>query len=447
MTDNIRPFAIQVNEERLKAWEEGKRLLADVGTRDMTAEENATWTRINEDIDRLDAVRDRFIKAETREQEAAALRMADERSVGSDVAVENRKTEAEVLRSWLRGQSAGNGGDWENPGSRRAFSFPLSNVIREQNLMRGGATADEARALAWDTGSVASGVPVTTARSIYAFMTASIALMSMPTYKFNTDSGEQMKFPRVNAHSIATQVSGQGTALAGTDTTFLSMTLDAWKYGELMVVANEVITDTGFDIVGFVSEQIGRAVGQVVDVDLTTGSGSGKPQGVMTAAWVGNNNGTIATGGSLITPTYENLVDLVYSVNGMYRARPSTAWLMRDLTVAQIRKLRDNSLAAGTSGQTMWLPSPYAGIQGSEPDRLLGYPVWTDPNVASCASNAKIIAFGDFSAYYIRTTGNFVLDRDESRYFDTDQTGFRGKLRIDGDTIDLTAVNLLKQSV
>ena len=57
-------------------------------------------------------------------------------------------------------------------------------------------------------------------------------------------------------------------ALAGTDPTFLSMTLDAYKYGELVIVANEVVSDTSFDIVGFVMANIGRALGQKIDVDL-----------------------------------------------------------------------------------------------------------------------------------------------------------------------------------
>ena len=46
------------------------------------------------------------------------------------------------------------------------------------------------------------------------------------------------------------------------------------------------------------------------------------------------------------------------------------------------------------------------GIQNGQPDRLLGYNVWTDSNVAAQASNAKTVAFGDLSAYYIRLVGD-----------------------------------------
>src|SRR3546814_4358984 len=64
------------------------------------------------------------------------------------------------------------------------------------------------------------------------------------------------------------------------------------------------------------------------------------------------------------SPTYEKLIDLQYSVNGNYRRRPSTAWLMRDLTAANLRKLRDG--AGGTVGAVLWEPSLTQGIQGAE---------------------------------------------------------------------------------
>ena len=68
-------------------------------------------------------------------------------------------------------------------------------------------------------------------------------------------------------------------------------------------------------------------------------------------------------------------------------------------------------------------------------------------NVAALGSDAKTVAYGDFSAYYIRTVGNIVVERDDSRYFDTDQVGVRGKWRVDGALIDTPAVNCLHQNV
>lgn len=427
-----------INEQRLKAWEAGKALLADTGG-NFNAEQRAEWDRINADLDRLASERDVFTAAERREREAAELREANLRVFGEAPVVSAEKREADNFRKWLRTGQGPTGIDHEG---RQAMLIDVTPAQKYNELRRQGYGADEARALAWDTGSIASGVPTTTASVLYETMTAGIAGFRLPTTRIQTAAGEQMKLPRVNAHAIATQVSGQGTTLAGTDPTFLSLTLDAYKYGELVKVANEVLTDVSFDIAGFVVRNIGRALAQKIDTDLVTGTGSGQPQGMMTGI---TGAGTIATGGSLIDPSYEKLVDLVYSVNDSYRSSGNAAWLMRDLTAGVIRKLRDG--AGGTVGAVLWDPSLTAGIQNGQPDRLLGFPVYTDPNVASLASNAVVLAFGDWNGYYLRTVGSVALERDSSVGFSTDETFFRGKWRVDGDYQDTTAVNVMKRSV
>jgi HK97 family phage major capsid protein len=443
--DSVKQHLVVLNETRARVWNEAKGFLDDIATKhggEMNAEQREQWTRYNERIDGIDMDIRSIAGREQSESESAVAREAMERQFGAANVARQEAVEADSLRSFLRGETPARPYVDEDGVRGMGFQVDIGPAARRYEAIRAGATAEEVRALAWDTGSVASGVPVITADSLYQYVTASIAAMRMPTYKFTTATGAQMKFPRQNAHSIATQVSGQGTTLAGTDPTYLSMTLDAFKYAELIKVSNEVLQDTGFDIVSHVSQQIGRAIGEVVGTDLVVGTGSGQPNGIMTAI---TGAGTIATGGSLIDPTYEKLVDLVYSVNGNYRARPSAAFLMRDLTAANIRKLRDGS--GGTLGAVLWAPSLTQGIQGAEPGLLLGYPVWTDPNVASLASNAKVVAFGDFSAYWIRTSSNFTFERDDSRYFDTDEVGFRGKVRVDGDCIDTTAINVIKRSV
>lgn len=52
------------------------------------------------------------------------------------------------------------------------------------------------------------------------------------------------------SRSTCTQVSGQGTALAGTDPGFGKITLDAFKHGQLVRVAVELLTDASADVKG-----------------------------------------------------------------------------------------------------------------------------------------------------------------------------------------------------
>jgi HK97 family phage major capsid protein len=118
---------------------------------------------------------------------------------------------------------------------------------------------------------------------------------------------------------------------------------------------------------------------------------------------------------------------------------------MADSSAGTIRKLRDG--AGGTIGAVLWEPSLTNGLVNGQPDRLLGFPVFTDANVAAAGSNARTLAFGDMSAYYVRQVGNPVIESDPSFGFDKDLTTFRAKWRVDGDLIDVDAVTVVLQNV
>lgn len=442
---DIREHVVALNTTRLRVWEEAQAHLDECQRRhpadEMSGEEREKWERLNARMDEIDAEVRSFVDRETRERESAVSREAFERQYGTAGAERLVRDEMEEVRAWMRGEVT-RSEDFE-AGRRNTLAVNLFGAEREARAIRLGADPREVRALLWDTGSSGSLVPTVLSRTLYQYLEATIAAFRMPTTKLTTSGGLPLEFPLVATHGVATQVISQGTAIGGTDPVFGKMHLDAFKYGQLVQVGNEVIQDSAIDIIDFVAGNVGRAVGRLIDAALIAGSGSGQPQGIMTARIVGAA-GTVATGGSLITPTYENLVDTVYSVNDAYR-QMNCAWLMRDATAGQIRKLRDG--AGGTVGAVLWNPSLTSGIQFGQPDRLLDYPVYIDPNVASLASNARIIAFGDFSAYYVRQVGNFVFERSDDYAFNVDEVTFRGKWRCDGDYIDLTAVNLLKQSV
>jgi HK97 family phage major capsid protein len=428
---NYETRARQLNTTRIRAWEQAKALLDDVAAagRDMTAEERQTWDRLNIEIDDIDMqVRDLDTR-ERRERESAAIREANAHIFGTST--RSPRDEYSELRSFLRGE-AGN-----------TYTVPIAAAARERQLIRQGASPAEVRALAWDTGTAGSIVPTQMARTLYEYLEQSIAMFRAPTTKITTESGGPMQFPRLVAHTIGTQVVAQGTAIGGTDPTFDRLNLDSYKYGALVRVASEVLDDAAFDIASFLGRDIGRAIGRLVDTDLVVGSGTGKPRGLMVAA-AGNGSGSVTTGGTAIGITYDTLVDAVYRLADEYRG-PSTGWLMRDSTAAVVRKLRDG--AGGTIGAVLWEPSLTNGIAGGQPDRLLGYPVFTDPNVAAQGSNARTVAFADMSAYYIRQVGDVVLEIDRSRFFDSDEVAVRGKLRVDGDLIDNAAVTTILQNV
>ena len=170
--------------------------------------------------------------------------------------------------------------------------------------------------------------------------------------------------------------------------------------------------------------QAGRALGNALGAHLITGTGTSQPNGVITAATTGVTGGAGVTGAF----TADNLIDLFFSVIAPYRNSPSAAWLLKDSTLAAVRKLKDST------NQYLWQPSLQVGV----PDTLLGKPTVTDPNVAAPALSAASVAFGDFSQYFVRLVNGIRFERSVDYAFNTDLVTFRAILRGDGDLVDTT---------
>ena len=159
----------------------------------------------------------------------------------------------------------------------------------------------------------------------------------------------------------------------------------------------------------------------IAGTDLVVGNAVSKPSGVVQTA----TTGVTGTNGVVGAFTADNLIDLYYSVLSSYRQ--NATWMMRDATIAAVRKLKD------TTNQYIWTP----GLAGS-PDTIMGRPVVSDPNVAAVALSAKSVIFGDFGAYFVRIAGGIRFERSSDFAFNTDQITFKAVLRGDGILADQT---------
>jgi HK97 family phage major capsid protein len=87
------------------------------------------------------------------------------------------------------------------------------------------------------------------------------------------------------------------------------------------------------------------------------------------------------------------------------------------------------------NGRPLWEPS----VQVGQPDRILGFPVLTDPNLTAVGTAAGTpIAFGDWSTFYIRDVGSVRLERSDDYAFANDLVTWRCIFRTDSDLIDAT---------
>jgi HK97 family phage major capsid protein len=451
LSDNT--YVQRLLDERARAWEQAKEILdrASDEKRERTAEEETMYQRANDDIVRLGKQVDEWLDSNRIERELSTAREAVEGLVRPEVATARNGRVVSQVENWFRDQARAEKGLPTEGAPMAAFELDLKPSANLFRAIRMGMDAKEARAIYTDGGASAGSlvVPVEFVNQLYQFIEASSAIRRISRV-ITTNSGEPMTFPRVATHGVGTQVVAQGTAIGGTDPVFGTMRLDAYKYGQLVKVSTEAAADTGFDLLGFIAENIGRAVGRVTDTAYVTGSGTGAPNGIITAASVG-----ATTGGSLIalgagaaatfTGNLDSLIRLQHSVVDEYRINGS--YVMNDSTAGTVRQVKDGG--NGTIGAYIWTPATtFDSVTGlRQPDRLFGAPVYTDTNFGTNGSSVKPVAYGDFSAYYIRDSGSFRFERSNERYFDTDEIGFRGVLRTDADLIDTGAVKVLQQAV
>lgn len=388
MSDYIRQQA----EARAKAWEEAKALLdsAAAEKRDLSAEENQTYDRIMADLDARSQVMETMKAQAEREERAAEAMQGFEAQVKPVVSVPEIN-EAELIRSLARGEI-------------RSHSFEKRDVTK-------GST----------------GAPVPTSFYDQVIMLARhVGPMLETSTILNTAGGENLQIPSLSAYSVGT-VSSEAAAIGESDPTFNAFkTLGAYKYSFLTQISREMVEDAGVDILGFLAQQTGNALGYAVNGALTTGTGTVQPTGIVTAAGSGITGGTGVSGAF----TADNLIDLVYSVDTAGRTLPGTGWQMNAQAIAAVRKLKDSA------GQYLFSPSLSADAR----DLLLGYPIFENPAIASPATSAKSVIFGHLPSYFARTVGGLRLDRSDDYAFQNDLITFRATMRVDGNLIQTSHV-------
>lgn len=236
------------------------------------------------------------------------------------------------------------------------------------------------------------------------------------------NSGESLRLPTYTAYSTAS-ITSVGSTISESNPTFSSILLSPYKTSFIVQLANELITDAGFDIESVIAEQAGNAIGFSVNTLATTGTGSVQPTGIVVAAGSGVTGGTTSI-------SADNLIDLAYSVDGAARRLPGVGYQANTSTIGAIRKLKD------TAGNYIY------SVQGASPDTVLGYQIFENPAMASIATGQKSVIFGHLPSYKIVTTGLDVAVSTDA-YFAEDVTAYRFSYRFDGNLTHATHVKYL----
>jgi HK97 family phage major capsid protein len=354
---------------------------AQTEARGLSAEELTKIERLEADI----AQRDASIETAKRVEERSAQATAAATSFApTEVA---STSDADLLRSIARGEMRGH----EFAREARAALVPSSNTVGQSFYNR-------------------------------VFEIAQLVGPMLQTSEvFNTASGENLVIPTVTATSSAGSVAA-GSAITESNPTFSSITLGAEKYGALVSVASELVSDAGFDITAYIAQELGTALGlqanSVLTTKLSTAAGS-----VVT--------GSTAVGGAA---SYENLIDLVYGIANGARVLPGLGFQMAKSGIAAARKMKDGA------GNYIWSDSAIPG----QPATLLGYSVYENPAVAAVAVGAKSVLFGHLPSFKVRVAGGIRVDQSADYAFNSDVVTYRGLIRLDGGLTHATHIGYFK---
>lgn len=379
-------FIAKQVEAKAKAWHEAKALLDSAEGRALTGEEEATYQEMTNVINRANEV----IELEQREAKVAE---AMQSSAVNFEAASALNGDAEILRKMAAGEIRGH----------------------------------EFRAI---TGS-STGAPVPT--SFYEEI-VKVARLVNPLLEYatviNTAGGENLQIPSQATFSTATIV-GQGVSIGTSEPTFNAFTtLGAYKFSALAQLSRELIADSGVNIVAFLAEQFGNAFGYAIADKIVNGTGTVENTGFLAVAGTGVTGSTGVSGAF----TADNVIDLIYSLDGSLRQRPSFAMLANATSIAALRKLKD------TAGNYVF----QVGDSKDRRDLVLGVPVIETPAMPTAGTGVNSLAVGDLKSLYIRNAGGLQIDRSDDYAFGNDLATWRATWRLDSALVQKSNIKKFK---
>ncbi|MGD9889697.1 MAG: phage major capsid protein [Dehalococcoidia bacterium] len=271
---------------------------------------------------------------------------------------------------------------------------------------------------------------------------AQMAVMRRLCQVRNT-SRDRLVLPRVKPHATSSVASiyssgfvggwvGETPAFSDTDPGFGTFEISIKKLRVATKVSNDLIADAAANILAFLGQNGAQNMALVEDSGFLIGDGSPlQPFGLLNDADLitnavdveGSVSNTISNSTSNVG-SVPKILNMVYGLPSQYAE--NAQWLMRRAIEGDVHKLVD------ADGRFMWPPLSGSGFAANT-RQLLGYPINNSefmPNDGEDA--ARVLLFGDFSAYVIadRTMISTIVLRE--RFADTDQTGIILMERVGG---------------
>jgi HK97 family phage major capsid protein len=370
------------------------------------AEADAKFDKIMDESDKLKAEIERDERAFTADNEMRGKPTFEQERPGVPVAP--GQSDADAAR--------------QDEAYRTAFEIYVRggrdalDVEHRQALQAGFRQAGELRAQSTTASAGGYTIPVDTAAGIIEAVSL-IGGVRPVAEILTTSSGNTINMPTVDDTGNAAEIVAEGSTSSDTDLTFGQKSIGAFMYRTRARASFELLQDSIIDMDALINRTFARRLYKGSNAHFTTGTGSGQPNGIVTASALGY---TAAAEGQI---AFDDLIELEHSVDPDYR--DGAAFMLNDGTLRSIKKIKDDQ------SRPLFLP----GYDLRAPDTILGYRIALNQDMATVQGAAKSVLFGDMSAYTVRDSGPMLLLRLNERYADAGQVGFLLFSRHDGEAM------------
>jgi HK97 family phage major capsid protein len=438
---------LQKKAELVKAGDEILKAAADANRYDLAGDENKRFDEIHDELARVNGFLDKLAKQESyaegtgRRSEPAPI---DKRSQTHHGQPTDRDRN-EALRAWaLAGQADAQISEEQRNAARRCgvnigTSQITLNLLAPKALRAGNlrsASPEDVKQWQGEVRAALTGAQSTTTTGGYTVADSMMQGLEEALLAFGgmrqvatvlrTATGGPLPIPTTNDTTNKGRLLSENTAATETEMTFGQLVLDAYKYSSDYVLASvEFLQDSSINVGDFLGRALGTRIARLQNDHFTTGTGSSQPNGIVTAA-----TSSSVTFSGTATVTYDNIIDLIHSVDPEYRVNGK--FMFHDGALKMLKKVKVLQYSGDTVGVPLWQPSLVAG----QPDLIHGYPYVINQSMTTPATGVKSILFGDFSKYLIRDVRDVTLLRLDERFAEQHSVAFLAFARADGDLLD-----------
>ena len=356
--------------------------------REMTAEEQQRWDTMLSDYDKADKAveaEERFVDIQRKQAEQEVAKR--DFYIGDLLGEQYRKAFADYIL---------NGASGISPESR--------------------ATIEQRAGIAGLAGGVT--IPTALASEIEIALKTYGGMFEAGTI-INTSHGGDLIMPTINDTSAKATIVSEYDQSTKRAPSFGSVTLKAYTYRTPIIpVSQTLIQDSAFNLDAVLTSLLGDSFSRGVNEQLTTGDGTGKPTGIVTAATA------CTTQAAATSIKLDDIIDLIKSVNSAY-ARNGKFMFNRN-TLWELAKIKDQT------GRYIWQDSARDGT----PATLFGKQYILNDDMADIGAGNASVLFGDLSKYKIRMVKSFSVIRLNELLAEYLSIGLFGFARVDGNLLD-----------